>query len=198
MARSNQKSVIKLQKQFASLFGHKPKERSQVQEKLTKAVHSVNSEIYFISLTPFMNNCFNVYMMYKTAQKVITVDLLSVKVDVDAWLSDVQLSAKGFVERVDEVTMPSLSKELTIDAFVEADLSCAMRKLKRMKAKASTQPKDISTQEILVRRLRREIWDFEDELKSHFGKESLASALKPFESSFPIGCRSALEFKNAA
>jgi len=198
MARSNQKSVTRLQKLFSSLFGDTGNDATAFQQNLTKAVHSVNNDIYFISLTPHMNNCHNVYMMYKNAQKVIPVDLHCVHADVEAWISDIKLSAKGFVDRVNEVTTQSLSTKSPIDEFAEADLGSAIRKMKRMRGNDKTHPSDLISQERLVRSLRRDIWDFEDELKIHFGKESLKSALEPFQAYFPIGCRSALEYKQAS
>jgi hypothetical protein len=198
MSRSTQAAVTKLFNQFAILFGDKASDYSNFQKNLQNAILEVNSDIYHITLMPYINNEFNVYLMFKTAQKVIPVDLEIIKCDVSAWILDMKLSAKTFVDRVNDVSQPALVQEGIIEEFVKADLGRAKRKLVRMKRDTSRIPNDLIVQERLIRKLRHGLWDFEDVLKIHFGKETLEQVLEPFKNNFPIGCKGALDYMKVA
>jgi len=190
MARSNQKAITRLNKEFKTVFCEPVK---VLNDKLDLAISAKFSEVYNISITQYMNNCWNVYMMYSTCQKVIPMELTCVKANVDAWINEVVISAGLLVQRVEEeVERKALvDKFAIVEEWLRLDMDKGYRKLKRLKSQEARK-EDISVQEREMRRMRKDIWDLEDELKAHLGKDTMKGAVAPFQTFFPLACSAAI------
>jgi hypothetical protein len=195
MTRSTDKSVKLLYSQlehtFNGIYANPHKTLSKLFED---ALLSVNQEFYGILLTPHINNRWSIFVMFNKSQNVIPLELSKAKEDLSLVIDNLKHTATAFIQSLEEKSKELATKAHNdlIGEWVVLDLSKLKRKIKRIKS--SDDQTTLSSLEVKVRMLRRDLWDLEDDIKAHLGTTGLENILSKYKDDFPLGVSAALTY----